>query len=193
VDEPIILKRDCEAVLIPAGTKVTLQAGQPVTVTQALGGSYTVIIHGNMARIAGDDADALGKEPLAPAPPASPSLSQSVPAADATGAQPDILTEADVLDTLRTCYDPEIPVNIVDLGLVYDLQILPLPEAGHRVEIKMTLTAPGCGMGPVLQQDVESKILALPGVKEAAVFLVWEPQWNREMLSEAAKLQLGLM
>jgi probable FeS assembly SUF system protein SufT len=193
MDEPIILKRNCEAVLIPAGTKVTLQAGEPVTVTQALGGSYTVIIHGNMARIAGDDADALGKEASAPAPIASTGGSQGLAVADGQGAKPEALTEEEVLNTLRTCYDPEIPVNIVDLGLVYDLQILPLPDAGRRVEIKMTLTAPGCGMGPVLQQDVESKVLALPGVKEAAVFLVWEPQWNREMLSDAAKLQLGLM
>jgi probable FeS assembly SUF system protein SufT len=193
MDEPIILKRNCEAVLIPAGTKVTLQAGEPVTITQALGGSYTVIIHGNMARIAGDDADALGKETLPPAPAASTSGAQGLPAADGQGAKPETLKEEEILNTLRTCYDPEIPVNIVDLGLVYDLQILPLPGAGHRVEIKMTLTAPGCGMGPVLQQDVESKVLALPGVKEAAVFLVWEPQWNREMLSDAAKLQLGLM
>ncbi len=108
-------------------------------------------------------------------------------------AEPGKLTEEQVYDALRTCYDPEIPVNIVELGLVYDLQILPLPEGGHRVEIKMTLTAPGCGMGPILQQDVESRVLALPGVKEAAVFLVWDPPWNRDMLSEAAKLQLGMM
>jgi probable FeS assembly SUF system protein SufT len=94
---------------------------------------------------------------------------------------------------LRTCYDPEIPVNIVELGLVYDLQILPLPDGAHRVEVKMTLTAPGCGMGPVLQQDVESRLLALPGVKEAAVLLVWDPPWNRDMLSDEAKLQLGMM
>jgi probable FeS assembly SUF system protein SufT len=188
VDEPIILKRDCEAVLIPAGTKITLQAGEPVTVTQALGGSFTVIIHGNMARIAGKDAEALGQNS---APPNS-----IVAEGAATGAAtlPEVVTEEEVLDALRTCYDPEIPVNIVDLGLVYDLQISPPADGGgQRVEIKMTLTAPGCGMGPVLQQDVEHKVLALPGVKEAAVYLVWEPQWNREMLSEAAKLQLGLM
>jgi len=195
VDENIILKRDCEAALIPAGTKVTLQAGEPVTITQALGGSYTVIIHGNMARIAGADADALGLQP--PSSVTSPSSVTTgiarEPSADGKQTQTQTITEEEVLNTLRTCYDPEIPVNIVDLGLVYDLQILPLPAGGNRVEIKMTLTAPGCGMGPVLQQDVESKVLALQGVKEAAVFLVWEPQWNRDMLSEAAKLQLGLM
>ena len=171
------MKRDCPAVLIPAGTAVTLQAGVPVVIAQALGGSFTVIVHGNMARIASADADALGKDPPAAASPSEPGQ----------------LTEEHVYEVLRTCYDPEIPVNIVELGLVYDLQILPLPEGGHRVEIKMTLTAPGCGMGPVLQQDVESRLLALPGVKEAAVFLVWDPPWNRDMLSEAAKLQLGMM
>jgi probable FeS assembly SUF system protein SufT len=193
MEEPIILKRDCEAVLIPAGTKVTLQAGEPVTITQALGGSFTVIIHGNMARIAAGDADALGKEVPPSAPPPNVEKSPAPVGTAGKDASPQIVTEEEVLNTLRTCYDPEIPVNIVDLGLVYDLQIVPLPDAGHRVEIKMTLTAPGCGMGPVLQQDVEGKVLALPGVKEAAVFLVWEPQWNREMLSEAAKLQLGMM
>ena len=171
------MKRDCPAVLIPAGTGITIQAGVPVVIVQDLGGSYTVIVHGNMARIAGADADALGKEIPAAADPA------------ATGQ----LTEDQVYEVLRTCYDPEIPINIVELGLVYDLQILPLPAGGNRVEIKMTLTAPGCGMGPVLQQDVESKVLALPGVKEAGVFLVWDPPWNRDMLSEAAKLQLGML
>jgi probable FeS assembly SUF system protein SufT len=175
--EEIILKRDCEAVLIPAGTKITLQAGEPVTITQALGGSYTVMIHGNLARIDAKNGDAIGKE---------------VPKTD--NAQPiGPLQEETVMNILRTCYDPEIPVNIVDLGLVYDVQITPLPEGTNRVEVKMTLTAPGCGMGPVLQQDVETKLLDLPEVKEAQVHLVWDPPWNRDMLSEAAKLELGLM
>ena len=176
MNEEIIMRRDCEAVLIPAGTKITLQAGVPVTIAQALGGSFTVLVHGNMARIASADADALGKEVPAPA----------------VAAEPGKLAEEQILEVLRTCYDPEIPVNIVELGLVYDLQILPLQPDGCRVEVKMTLTAPGCGMGPVLQQDVESKLLALPGVKQAAVLLVWDPPWNRDMLSEAAKLQLGM-
>jgi probable FeS assembly SUF system protein SufT len=183
MSDDIILKRDCEAVLIPAGTKITLQAGEPVSITQALGGSYTVIIHGNMARIDARDADALGKEPSA----ASPAAETAAAPADSA------VTEEQVLEKLRTCYDPEIPVNIVDLGLVYDLQIQPIPAGGNRVEIKMTLTAPGCGMGPVLQQDVEAKVSAIPGVKEAGVFLVWDPPWSREMLSEAAKLELGMM
>lgn len=179
MSEEIILKRDCEGVLIPAGTKITLQAGEPVTITQALGGSFTVIIHGNMARIDARDADALGQAPATR--PAEP--------AQTTGA----VTEDQVMEQLRTCYDPEIPVNIVDLGLVYDTQIQPLPAGGSRVEIKMTLTAPGCGMGPVLQQDVESKVSGIPGVKEAAVFLVWDPPWSRDMLTDAARLELGLM
>jgi probable FeS assembly SUF system protein SufT len=182
VNDEIILKRNCEAVLIPAGTKVTLQAGEPVVITQALGGSYTVVINGNMARIEARDADAIGQ---APAPGAA--TETPVPADAAK------VDDEQVFAQLRTCYDPEIPVNIVDLGLVYDIQILPLPAGGNRVEIKMTLTAPGCGMGPVLQQDVETKVSGIPGVKEAAVFLVWDPPWNRDMLSEAAKLQLGMM
>jgi probable FeS assembly SUF system protein SufT len=187
VNDEIILKRNCDAVLIPAGTKVTLQAGEPVVITQALGGSYTVIINGNMARIAAADADAIGQAP-APAPVApSESSAPSAPSDKTT------VNEEQVMAQLRTCYDPEIPVNIVDLGLVYDLQIQPLPDGGNRVEIKMTLTAPGCGMGPVLQQDVETKVAGIPGVREAAVFLVWDPPWSREMLSDAAKLQLGMM
>jgi len=182
MSEEIILKRDCEAVLIPAGTKITLQAGEPVTITQALGGSFTVVIHGNMARIDARDADAIGQAP----PAAATAQTAAVPDSAA-------VTEEQVLEKLRTCYDPEIPVNIVDLGLVYDTQIQPMPGGGSRVEIKMTLTAPGCGMGPVLQQDVETKVSSIPGVKEAGVFLVWDPPWNRDMLSEAARLELGMM
>jgi probable FeS assembly SUF system protein SufT len=182
MSDEIILKRDCEGVLIPSGARITLQAGEPAVITQALGGSFTVVIHGNMARIDARDADALGQAPP-PAPAAQPS------------AAPDsaVVSEEMVLEKLRTCYDPEIPVNIVDLGLVYDLQIQPLPAGGNRVEIKMTLTAPGCGMGPILQQDVEAKVSSIPGVKEAAVFLVWDPPWNRDMLSESARLELGMM
>lgn len=181
MSDEIVLTRDCEAVLIPAGNKVTLHAGEPVVIAQALGGSYTVIIHGNMARIDARDADALGRE-------AAPTPAAIAPTADAGP-----LEEEQVLERLRTCYDPEIPVNIVDLGLIYDLQIGQLPDGAYRVEVKMTLTAPGCGMGPVLQQDVESKIQSIPGVKETAVHLVWDPPWSRDMLSDAAKLELGLM
>lgn len=175
-DEEIHLKRDCDAVLIPAGNKVTLLAGEPVVVTQALGGSYTVMIHGNLARVDASNADALGFEKEA-----SQNGSETP------------LTEKSVYEILKTCYDPEIPVNIVDLGLVYDLKITPLPEGGNRVDVKMTLTAPGCGMGPVLQRDIADKINQLPNVTETDVNLVWDPPWNREMLSESARLELGLM
>ncbi|MGO8699834.1 MAG: putative Fe-S cluster assembly protein SufT [Limisphaerales bacterium] len=185
MSEEIILKRDCEGVLIPAGTRITLQAGEPVTITQALGGSFTVLIHGNMARIDARDADALGQD-LGAGQTSVTRPAESVPAAGE-------VSEDQVMEQLRTCYDPEIPVNIVDLGLIYDMQIQPLPTGGSRVEIKMTLTAPGCGMGPVLQQDVESRVSSIPGVKEAAVFLVWDPPWSRDMLTDAARLELGLM
>jgi len=179
-NEEIILKRDCEARVVPSGDKVTLLAGETVRITQSLGGAYTVIINGNMVRIDARDADALGKN----APPAP---------VENTASNGGVLDEEQVREILRTCFDPEIPVNIVDLGLVYDVQIAPLPDGGSRVEVKMTLTAPGCGMGPVLQQDVENKLLAMPGVKEAAAHLVWDPPWSREMLSDAARLELGLM
>ena len=177
--EPIILKRDCDAVMIPSGVPVKLAAGQPVTVTQALGGTYTVYVDGNLARLDSKDADALGLESAPATPEAKP----------ATGP----LDENLIWDQMRNCYDPEIPVNIVDLGLVYDCRITPLPEGGHKVEVKMTLTAPGCGMGEYIKADVEQRIRAVPGVTEAQVELVWDPPWNQAMISEAAKLELGLM
>lgn len=173
----IILKRDCPAVLIPSGEAITLHAGESVYITQSLGGTHTVNIRGNLARVDAANADALGIEA----------------AASETRAADGPLTEEAVYQAMRDCYDPEIPVNIVDLGLIYDLGISLLAEGGNRVEIKMTLTAPGCGMGPVIQQDVAARVHALPGVKEVDVALVWDPPWNREMLSQAAKLQLGMM
>jgi probable FeS assembly SUF system protein SufT len=182
--EPVTLKRDVEASVVPVGTMVTLQAGEHAHVTQSLGGSYTVVVNGNMFRIDGKDADALGVEaavkPAAPAGGAAKSKEQ---------------LEKEVWDQMRTCYDPEIPVNIVDLGLVYDCRIEPIAGAqdSYRVGVKMTLTAPGCGMGPMLQQDVQNKLLSIEGVDDVNVELVWEPPWNQGMLSEAAKLQLGLM
>src|SRR6266849_3124042 len=160
--EPVNLKRDVEAALVPAGTKVTLQKGETAYITQTLGGSYTVVVNGNMFRVDGRDADALGIE--------------TAPKAATTGAPvtPEQM-EKQVWDAMKTCYDPEIPVNIVDLGLIYDCHTTPLPEGGQRVEIKMTLTAPGCGMGEVLKRDVERKVLNVPGVSEVDVELVWEP------------------
>lgn len=181
-NEPITLRRDCEALEIPIGNKVILPADSQVTVTQSLGGTYTVMTEqGYLVRIAGKDADAIGLETAA----------ASQIGASAAVSAPEV--EKLVWDQLRTVYDPEIPVNVVDLGLVYVCQIMPLPEGGHKAEVKMTLTAPGCGMGPVLQADAESKIRGVPGIKEVEVKIVLDPSWDQSMMSEAARLELGLM
>jgi probable FeS assembly SUF system protein SufT len=185
--EPILLKREVEASVVPNGTKVTLYEGQEAYITQSLGGTFTVVVHGNMFRIEGKDADALGLEVPKP---------KGLAAANApTGPISKEQLEKEIWDTMRTCYDPEIPVNVVDLGLIYDCVTEPIADKkdSYRVNVKMTLTAPGCGMGPTLQADVQSKLLSLEGVDEANVDLVWEPQWNQSMLTEAAKLQLGLL
>jgi probable FeS assembly SUF system protein SufT len=174
--EQIILTRDVEAIQIPGGHSVTLEKGWDVVITQSLGGTYTVQVpaYGGLFRIAGHDADALGKEPTAPAEAAeSGDLDQQV------------------WNVLRTCYDPEIPVNIVDLGLVYDMRVT--PEDGHqRVDVKMTLTAPGCGMGTSIAADARMKLLALPGVSEADVQIVWDPPWNPQMISPEGRERLGM-
>jgi probable FeS assembly SUF system protein SufT len=182
VSEPIALLRDVLAVAIPAGTAVTLPKDSVVRVMQSLGGSYTVRGDFIMARIAAADADALGFEPGAPSSPS---------AADAPPAGP--VDEEAIWGQIRTCYDPEIPVNIVDLGLVYDCHVEPLPDGGNRVEVKMTLTAPGCGMGPMIASDVETKIRTVPGVTDVSVEVVWDPPWNQAMMTDAAKLELGLI
>ena len=179
-NESIALTRDVEAAIIPIGSKVTLQKGEQAYITQSLGGSYTVIVNGNMFRIEGKDADALGLEM------ASKPVSTGKPVA-----QDDL--EKEIWTQLKTCYDPEIPVNIVDLGLIYDCHLNPLTASSYRVDVKMTLTAPGCGMGPMLAQDVQNKLLGLEGVDDVAVELVWDPPWNQAMMTEAAKLQLGLL
>jgi probable FeS assembly SUF system protein SufT len=179
--EPINLTRDVDASVIPIGTKVTLLKGEQATITQSLGGSYTVVVNGNMFRIEGKDADALG---MAVA-------EKKIGGASGSVSQEHV--EKEIWNQLRTCYDPEIPVNVVDLGLIYDCHIEPMTPGSYRVGVKMTLTAPGCGMGPVLQQDVQNKLLSLEAVDDVAVELVWDPPWNQSMLSEAAKLQLGLM
>ena len=176
------LTRDVEAAVVPVGTKVTLQKGEQAHITQSLGGSYTVIVNGNMFRIADKDADALGLE--VQAQPA---------AAPAGGPVTQELLEKQVWEALKTCYDPEIPVNIVDLGLIYDCHLTPAGENNFKADVKMTLTAPGCGMGPTLAQDVQNKWLNLEPIDEANVELVWDPPWNQGMMTEAAKLQLGLM
>jgi len=179
--ELITLSRDCEAVLIPYGTKVTLKAGEEVKITQALGGSYTVLIQGNLVRIEERDSDAIGKKP--------PSPHEAQIKEDSPGP----VEEESVWDAMRTCYDPEIPVNLVDLGLIYSCELLPLEDGGTRVEVKMTLTAPGCGMGGPISEEVKYRILAIPGVSDVNVDLVWDPPWNQDMMSDAAKLQLGMM
>jgi probable FeS assembly SUF system protein SufT len=173
------LKRDCEATEIPAGTVTTLAAGTTVDITQTLGGSYTVRpISGGLFRIAAKDSDALGVNPAA----------ESKPTNEATGP----LEDKAVWDTLRDCYDPEIPVNIVDLGLVYDMKIVPLPSGRSAVAVKMTLTAPGCGMGGVIAGDAQQRLMGLPGVEEANVEIVWDPPWHHAMITEQGKKILGL-
>lgn len=180
-NEPITLSRDCEAIVIPDGYQVKLPKGSQVNIMQSLGGDYTVsTTEGYMVRISGKDADALGKET-----PASPKAG-----APSTLEGP---VEKLVWDQLKTCFDPEIPVNIVDLGLVYVCRITPLPEGENKAEVKFTLTAPGCGMGDVLKADIRSKILSVPGIKDVDVAVVVEPPWDPSKMSEAAKLQLGML
>ena len=166
------VSRTVEARLVPTGDKVTIPSGTFVTLTQALGGTYTVVYEGNMARIEGENGDALGFEPdvLTYEPPADGKIS-----------------EERVWDTLRTIHDPEIPVNVVDLGLIYGVAI----EDG-RVSVDMTLTSPGCGMGPVLVDDVKERLQRVPFVEETGVTLVWDPPWSRDRMSAEAQLELGL-
>ena len=173
--EPIRLLRDVDAYIVPSGDEVRLLAGNLVRITQALGGNYTVLINGNMVQITSENADALGFE--------SNTENIETPSGD---------IEQQIWDQLKTCYDPEIPVNIVELGLIYDLRIEEIKE-GKSVEIKMTLTAPGCGMGPVIADDVKNKLSSLPKVLNVQVDLVWEPAWNQSMMTDAAKLELGML
>ncbi len=177
--EPVRFARDCEAVMVPAGETVTLPAGQVGYITQALGGSFTVYVDGSLYRIANKDADAIGKEPLP-----QPRLQQ--------GASDDEV-ERVVWEQLRTCYDPEIPINIVDLGLVYACQLGRNTDGARTVSVRMTLTAPGCGMGEVLVEDVRSKLALVPTIAETDVELVFDPPWNHSMMSEAAKLETGML
>ena len=173
--ESIRLLRDVDAYMVPSGDEVKLLAGNLVRITQALGGNYTVIMNGNMVQITSENADALGIE-----------LDEQ----GSTESKGDL--EQQIWDQLKTCYDPEIPVNIVELGLIYDLEIKDA-QAGKEVAIKMTLTAPGCGMGPVIADEVDRKINGLKDVGSVSVDLVWEPMWNRDMMSEEAQLELGMM
>lgn len=178
--DPKILTRDVEASIVPIGDKVTLKQGEEARITQSLGGTYTVVVNGNMFRIEGKDADALGLEPVASKTATGQPVSQEN-------------LEKEIWNQLRSCYDPEIPVNIVDLGLIYDCHLSALNPGSFKADVRMTLTAPGCGMGPVLAQDVQTRLLSLEGVDDVNVELVWDPPWNQGMMTEAAKLQLGLL
>ncbi len=176
--EPIELKRECEVIEIPSGIRRTLPAGSRLRISQFTGSSYTVVTDvGYMCRIDGKDADALGLSPPANA------NQEGIPE---TG-----FSEQMVWEQLKTVYDPEIPVNIVDLGLIYSCEITPYEQSGKKIDVKMSMTAPGCGMGDVLKADVEGKLSRLPEVKEVNVQVVFDPPWYPGLMSEAAKLQLG--
>jgi len=177
--EPVKFERDCAAVMVPQGQEVTLPAGQNGYITQALGGSFTVFVDGNLFRIRGADADALGKEP-----PAALALDEQASDAD---------VEKLVWQQLRTCFDPEIPINIVELGLVYECIVGHRDDGARKVDVKMTLTAPGCGMGDILVDDVRTKLEMIPTVTEADVELTFDPPWNQSMMSDVAKLETGML
>ena len=176
--QPCQFERDCAVVMIPSGEEVTMPAGTAGYITQALGGSFTVFVDGNLFRVAGIDADAIGKEPVQ-----APTLSEDASDED---------VEKLVWEQLKTCFDPEIPVNIVDLGLVYTCEVERLADGRRQVAVEMTLTAPGCGMGPILVEDVRSKVSLIPTIGAVDVELVFEPPWNHMMMSEAARLETGM-
>jgi probable FeS assembly SUF system protein SufT len=175
---PFVVNREVRAVIVPAGQEVRLKPGQAGYITQSLGGSFTVYLEGSLFRIAGEDADAIGQESAAP-PELPPNASEE-----------DVKQLA--WEQMRTCYDPEIPINIVELGLVYDCEVRANEDGTRTVEVKITLTAPGCGMGDILVDDVRDKISRIPTVREALVSLTFDPPWNQSMMSEAARLQTGM-
>ncbi|CAB4244702.1 Predicted metal-sulfur cluster biosynthetic enzyme [Methylacidimicrobium sp. AP8] len=179
--DTVILTRSVDAVQIPSGAPIRLEKDRPVVITQSLGGAYTLLYDSRcLVRLDAKDADAIGQ-----VPPATGSSSEPTPGAH--------VDEEMVYSQLRQVFDPEIPVNIVDLGLIYDCQVLPREEGTFAVVVKMTLTAPGCGMGVVIARDAESRIRQIPNVTEARVELVWDPPWNPSMISEQGKMQLGLV
>jgi probable FeS assembly SUF system protein SufT len=181
-EKPITLRRECPAILVPSGEKIALSAGSSVWLTQWLGGSYTVMTdRGYTARIDGREADALGLTAVADSTPVETTMADSVEA-----------MEERVWERLRSCFDPEIPVNIVDLGLIYDCAVSPVADGGYKVGVRFTLTAQGCGMGDFLKAEIRNKLLAIPGMREAQVELVWDPPWNQSRISAPAKLQLGI-
>jgi probable FeS assembly SUF system protein SufT len=177
-NEPFVVQRAVKAIMVPAGIEVNLKPGQAGYITQALGGSFTLYIDGNLFRLPGDQADAIGHEVVKP-----PELPP-----DATL---DDLKKL-IWEQMATCYDPEIPINIVDLGLIYDCDVKANGDGTHDVGVSMTLTAPGCGMGEVLVQDVKEKVEIIPTIRSANVELVFDPPWNQTMMSEAARLQTGM-
>ena len=184
-DSPVtLLTRDIEAIQIPSGLTKKLPKGTPVIITQALGGTYTVVVQNStgLFRVLASDADALNKVHVEPAAQNGTSASSG-----------SSLNEDDVWAQLKTCYDPEIPVNIVDLGLIYSMEIKPQEGGGNLVEVKMTLTAPGCGMGPSIASDAQRKILSVPGVTDAQVDVVWDPPWSAERISQEGKQKLGMV
>jgi probable FeS assembly SUF system protein SufT len=181
-EKSIVVKRDCPAVMVPSGETTTLLAGSSVWVTQSLGGTYTVMTdRGYMVRVDGIDGDAIGMAQVA-----DPKQNESTTVEN--GGE----VEKRVWDQLRSCFDPEIPVNIVDLGLIYHCDVTPLSDGGYKATVRFTLTAQGCGMGQLLKADIQRKLLSVTGVREADIEIVWDPPWNQRMLSEAARLQLGI-
>ncbi len=177
--QPCQFERDCAVVMIPSGDELTMPAGTVGYITQSLGGSFTVFVDGNLFRIAGVDADAIGKEPVMP------------PALPENASDDDV--EKLVWSQMRTCYDPEVPVNIVDLGLVYSCELSKNEQGQREVSVTMTLTAPGCGMGDIIVEDVRSKIQIIPTIFRVDVELTFEPPWNYQMMTEAARLETGML
>ena len=177
--QPCQFERDCAVVMIPAGQELTIPAGTVGYITQSLGGSFTVFVDGNLFRVAGVDADAIGKDPVMP-----PVLPENASDDD---------VEKLVWAQMKTCYDPEIPVNIVDLGLVYSCELKTNAKGQREIDVVMTLTAPGCGMGDIIVEDVRSKIELVPTVSKVNVELTFEPAWNHTMMTEAARLETGML
>jgi len=176
--QPCTFERDCDVVMIPSGDEVTIPAGTVGYITQALGGSFTVFVDGNLFRVAGIDADAIGKEPV------------MLPVLPENATEDDV--ESLLWEQMKTVYDPEIPVNIVDLGLIYNCEMSPVENGGRVVSVTMTLTAPGCGMGDILVDDVRSKLRLVPTISKVEVELTFDPPWNHSMMSEVARLETGM-
>lgn len=179
--QEVVVSRDVPAVAVPYGSPVTIEEGCIAVITQQLGGSYTVMVEGNLYRLEGKDADALGFEPDI--------VEDRLPEGPIT----DTYVSEEAWSRLTTCFDPEIPVDIVNLGLVYRCDVKQVEPEKFNIEMDMTLTAPGCGMGPMIAEEARAKLAAIPGVQNVHVDLVWDPPWSREMISESARLQMGLL